>query len=372
MKIDKFKIYVLEIILFIFLLFALFESNIVTKTSLAVILFVYMIICVALLKKRKSPPIYHRQVTAIMTIFSILYLAGFYLLGLYFGYYQATVKLSMWSLWKYIIPLTVIIVSSEVIRNVLISQKGEKTKGLAFIIMVLIDLIIYTGVYDLSNLDDFATVISFILFASVACNLLYNYVSSKFGYKGVIIYRLVTILYAYIIPIVPNIYVFFRSVIRMIYPYVIYLILDYTYAKTTYTTDYVDQRKKAINTTSLVIFAVLLSMLVSCQFRFGILVIGSPSMTGTINKGDAAVFERYETQDIKEGMIIIFNKNNLRIIHRVIEIQKVNGETRYYTKGDANAQPDDGYITDKDIIGVSLFKIKYIGYPSIWLRDIFS
>ena len=372
MKIDKFKIYVLEILLFIFLLFALFESNIVTKTSLAIILFIYMIVCVLLLKKRKSPPIYHKQVTIVMTIFAILYLAGFYLLGLYFGYYDATVKLSLWSLYKYIIPLTVIIISSEVIRSVLIAQKGEKTKILAFLIMVLIDLIVYTGVYDLNNLDDFLTVIGFILFASVACNLLYNYVSSKFGNKGVIIYRLITVLYVYFIPFVPNIYIFFKSVIRMIYPYVIYLVLDYTYAKKTYTTDYVDQRKKAINTTSLVVFATLISMLVSCQFRYGIIVIGSGSMTGTINKGDAAVFEKYEKQDIKEGMVIIVNKNNIRIIHRVIEIQKVNGETRYYTKGDANVQADDGYITDKDIVGVTLFKIKYIGYPSIWVRDIFS
>lgn len=372
MKIDKVKIYLLEIILFIFLLFALFESNIITKTSLAIILFIHMFLCIFLLKKRKALPLYHKQVSIVMIAFSILYLAGFYLMGLYFGYYDATVKLSLWSLYKYIIPLTVIIISSEVIRNILLSQKGKLIKFLAFIIMVLIDLIIYTGVYDLNNLEDFLTVVGFILFASVACNLLYNYVSSNFGYKGIIIYRLVTILYVYFIPFVPNVYIFFKSVIRMIYPYIIYLVLDYTYAKRTFTTDYVDHRKKIVNTSSLVVFATLVSMLVSCQFRYGIIVIGSGSMTGTIDKGDATFFEKYENQDIKEGMVIIFNKNNIRIIHRIIEIQRINGETRYYTKGDANVQADEGYITDKDIVGITLFKIKYIGYPSIWVRDLFT
>ena len=369
---DKLKIYCLEISLFLFLLFALFESNVITRSILAVVLFTYMILSIFLLKKRSILPIYHKQVMILMTVFAFIYLAVFYLMGLYFGYYESTVKLSIWSVWNYIIPLSVIIISSEVIRYILLSQKSKKPKFLVFIIMVLIDLIIYTGVYDLNNLSDFLTVIGFIFFASVACNLLYNYISVRFGYKGIIIYRIVTALYVYFIPIVPDIYIFFRSVLRMVYPYMIYLILDYTYAKRHLIADYVDQRKKVINTTILVIFATLISMLVSCQFRYGVIVIGSGSMTGTLNKGDATVFEKYNNHEIKEGDVIIFLNGGLRIIHRVVDIKEINGETRYFTKGDANMQMDDDYITEKDIVGITLFRIKYIGYPSIWVKDIFS
>ena len=95
-------------------------------------------------------------------------------------------------------------------------------------------------------------------------------------------------------------------------------------------------------------------------------------MTGALNKGDAIVYESYEKQAINEGDVLIFNKDKIRIIHRVIEIKEINGQKRYFTKGDANQKVDDGYITEKDIIGISLFKIKYIGYPSIWVNDIFS
>ncbi len=35
-------------------------------------------------------------------------------------------------------------------------------------------------------------------------------------------------------------------------------------------------------------------MVVSCRFRYGTLVIGTGSMTGTINKGDIIIYERYE------------------------------------------------------------------------------
>ena len=51
---------------------------------------------------------------------------------------------------------------------------------------------------------------------------------------------------------------------------------------------------------------------------------------------------------------------------------EVNGEKRYTTKGDANDDIDDGYITNEDIVGISKFRIAYIGYPSVWLHDMFS
>lgn len=369
---DKFKIYVLEFALFFFLLFALFESNIITRSILALVLFVYMFLCIFLLKKRNILPIYHKQVMILMIVFSFIYLAVFYLMGLYFGYYNSTVQLSWWSFWNYILPLGVIIVSSEIIRRILLSQKGKKPKVLVFTIMVLIDLIIYTGVYDLTNLNDLLAVIGFIFFASIACNLLYNYISIRFGSKGIIIYRLVTVLYAYFIPIIPDVYIFFRSILRMVYPYLIYLVIDYTYAKRNLIVDYVDQRKKVVSTTLLVIFATLVSMLVSCQFRFGILVVGSGSMTGAIDKGDATIYEKYKGQNIRVGDVIIFKDGGVNIVHRVIDIKEINSQKRYYTKGDANQEMDEDYVLEKNIEGITKFRIRYIGYPSLWVRDIFS
>ena len=53
----------------------------------------------------------------------------------------------------------------------------------------------------------------------------------------------------------------------------------------------------------------------------------------------------------------------MRTVHRVIDKAIVNGEKRYYTKGDANEKMDSSYITDDEIDGLVLFRIKYIGYP---------
>ena len=126
----------------------------------------------------------------------------------------------------------------------------------------------------------------------------------------------------------------------------------------------------AIVTVMSVTFIVSVAMLISCQFRFGALVIATDSMTGEINRGDMILYERYEDQVIREGQIIVFTENRSKIIHRVIKVENIGGITRYYTKGDANEDPDSGYRTDADIVGVTDVKISYVGYPTLWLHEL--
>lgn len=239
--------------------------------------------------------------------------------------------------------------------------------------MVLVDLIIYANVYDMSDFDTFVETMGFTLFASMAGNLLYNYTSSRYGALPIIIYRLLTILYVYIIPVVPNVYMFFRCILRTIYPYIIYLLLEYTYASKKMAIAYTKKNGAIVLKVLTCSFAVIVAMLVSCQFKYGLLVIGSGSMTGTINKGDAMLYVDYDGQEeIKEGQIVMFQSGGIKVVHRVIEINVVNDEIRYITKGDANNMKDEGYITKSDIVGLYILKLSYAGYPSLWLRDIFS
>jgi signal peptidase len=95
-------------------------------------------------------------------------------------------------------------------------------------------------------------------------------------------------------------------------------------------------------------------------------------MTGELNKGDIAIYERYDDQVIEEGQVIVFRDGNKHVIHRVVDKSNINGEFRYYTKGDANEHLDAGYITDSDIKGVVVLNLPYFGYPTLWLRDLFK
>lgn len=381
MKKDKIKIYIFELLLIIFLFFAIFASNIFNRIILAAILFIYTIIICRIFKNKKINSIYNKQIFIWMIIFALVYVSLFYLMGLYYDFRHAKILFSFGTLFKYIIPLIIIITSSEIIRKIFLLQNGRVRIGklqinlstvLCYIIMVLIDFIIYNDIYTLNRLDDFLIALGFVLFASLSCNLLYNYISIRYGEKSIIIYRLITILYVYIIPIVPDVYIFFQSFLRMLYPYLIYILLEKNYSKFDFIISYTDRKKQIIGNTILIVVLTLFIMLISCQFRYGILVVGSESMNGTINKGDAVIFEKYSNQIVKKGQVIIFDYNGIKTIHRVDEIKKVNDVNRYYTKGDANKERDFGYITDNKIDGLVKLKVKYIGYPTLWVRKLFS
>lgn len=381
MKKDKIRIFILETLLVAILFFALFALNIVSRWVLAIVLGIYAVAATQLYKRRKIVTAEKKYATLLMVIFSMFYIAIFYLLGLYFGFTKAKILLSISTILRIILPLSIIIISSEVLRRVFLSQKLQiKIKSfkldispiLTFIAMIIIDILVYAEVYNLAKLDDFLTVLGFVFFASLSCNLLYNYITNRHGVKGIMIYRLVTVLFVYIIPITPNVYIFFRSFLRMLYPYIIYVIFEKLFRKEKITTAKTEQRREFIGNTVFITLAALLVMLISCQFKYGIIVVGSESMTGALNKGDAVIFEKYKNQPIENGQVIIFKYNDIQTIHRVVEIQKVNGEIRYYTKGDANARNDNEYRTDKDIYALVNLRVKYIGYPTLWVRELFS
>ena len=381
MEKDKIRIFVLEIILIIFLFFALFALNIFTRKVLSLALGIYAIIVSLFLKKRNFSSINKKQVTILMVVFSMFYIAIFYMLGLYFGFERSKILFSLKTIIDFIIPLSIIIISSEWLRGTFLSHKIEigyknKKKDLSimftYVSMVIIDLIIYTAVYNIAILDDFLTVLGFIFFSSLSCNLLYNYITNRYGIKGVIIYRLITVLFAYVIPIVPDVYIFFRSFLRMLYPYLIYLVFEKLFSKNDYSMGRIEKRKEMFGNTLIIVLSAALVMLISCEFKYGIIVVGSKSMTGTIDKGDAVIFEKYTNQEIKNGQVIIFNYNNIQTIHRVVEVQQINGEYRYYTQGDANKRRDEDYRTNKDIYALVDLKVKYIGYPTLWVRELLS
>lgn len=381
MKKDKIRIFILEILLVLILFFALFALNIFTRSVLALIIGIYALITAYVLKRRKIVSIHKKQAMILMITFAMFYLGIFYLLGLYFGFVKSKILLSFSTIFKFILPISIIIIGSEAIRRIFLSHeliikiKSKKiniSPILTYIAMVIIDLLIYTEAYDLAKLDDFLTVLGFVFFASLSCNLLYNYITNRYGSKGIIIYRLITILYVYIFPIVPDMYIFFKSFLRMVYPFIMYLIFEKLFSKNDYTVAVQDKRREVLDNSILLVLATLAVMLISCQFRYGIIVVGSESMTGTVNKGDAVIFEKYTDQQIEKGQIIIFNYNDIKTIHRVVDIQKVNGEYRYYTKGDANKRNDEGYRTEEDIYALVELRVKYIGYPTLWVRELFS
>ena len=381
MKIDKLKLYIVEFVLIAVLFFTLFASYIETRWFLAIFLILFFLVIKWFIKGREVKSIYNRQVLILLSIFAIIYLAIFYALGIHYGFAKSKYLFNISNILGVVLPTIIIIVLSELIRNILINQDGIiKIRGrkinlsilLIYLSMILIDYDLYARMYNLSHLEDFLTAFGLILFASMANNLLFIYLSKRFGSRPIIAYRLITVLYMYLIPYQPDVYIFLRIFLRILYVFILYMVMERTYSKNDFAVSYREKRRNIFWTCIIFVVVTLMIMLISCQFRYGIIVIGSTSMEGTIDKGDAIIYEQYHGDRIEKGQIVMFVYNDIKTIHRVVEVKNINGQTRYYTKGDANKDYDTGFRTTEDIEGLVRVKIKYIGLPTLWLRSLFE
>ena len=104
-------------------------------------------------------------------------------------------------------------------------------------------------------------------------------------------------------------------------------------------------------------------------FGFKTSEIVSRSMEDTINKNDIIVVKKVDKNEIDENDIISFDNGNEIITHRIVEIENINGQTLYTTKGDNNRFADDEKISFEQIEGKYVFKLSKLGYLMNFLKN---
>ena len=328
------------------------------------------------IKKRNILSINKNQVLLILLVIALVYVMLYYLSGIRFGFYKNPYRLTGSNFFKFFLPIAAIVVFTEVVRFVLMAQKSRAAHILCYLSCVLAEMLMRSDLPSVTSFNRFMDLVAGALFPALIANLLYNYLSTRYGIYPNLVFRLVTSLHGYVFSVTSGISDSLLNFFRVLLPIAIYLFIDALFErKRTYA---LGNRSRFLRVTSKVLTVVVLIlmigtvMLVSNQFYFGSLVIATESMTGELNKGDVALFERYEDQLIIEGQVIVFEKYNTMIVHRVVDIEIINGNTRYYTKGDANEDLDLGYITDGEIVGLVNLKLPYFGYPTLWVRSLFN
>lgn len=324
--------------------------------------------------KRSIHSYFKRQVTVIVAAVVAVYLMLHYLLGIEFGFVIAAKDyLFINSIFRKILPLAVIVSASEIVRSVLLAEKQRAVTVISYFIGVASVLICAGGIPSFRSSFQLVDFMGTALFPALTANITFTYLSGRYGMLPNLIYRLALTLYVYIIPITPDVPKIITAFVLMILPLAMQLFIDMLFEKKVRRAKARQGKWRFVFPAVLGVFMVGVILLISCKFRYGILVIATESMSGEIEKGDAVVFESYEhCEEVEENDVIVFLENNRQVVHRVVEIQTVDGVRQYITKGDANEGVDSGFRTDGDIIGVVRFKMVYVGYPSLWLKDIFE
>ena len=376
MKKSEKILFAIESILILIFLLSIFVKNIFNDYLLFILLAISIGIIYFFMGYEKDKNMYKKNLVFFTAFYTVSFLVLIYGVGLIFGYIKTPFKTDIISVFKNVFPIILVIFSSELLRY-LISRKGEKSRViyvLTVILFILIDLMSSIKLYNLTELENILQFSTSIVLPSIFKNWMLTSFAFKYGFVQNLVYRLILELYPYILPITPDLGIYLESIVMMTFPILLKREIYYRFDKEK-KKDLRDKRyfQKTI-TALIIIMTVLLIGLNSNLFRYWMAVIGSGSMEPTINIGDAVIVDKsYQKHldKLNEGDVLVFKIGNKIYVHRIINIENQNGNYNINTKGDRKGQIEDNWVvTNKDVIGVVKFKIKHIGYPTVWLSRI--
>ena len=266
-----------------------------------------------------------------------------------------------------------VVISKEYIRYKLINNVYEKDKikiaVLISIVYVIVDMNInrfvtenLTAIFVIKQI--FVNIIPLIV-----KNILFSYIAIYADFRASIIYQLIIDAYLWLSPILPNLNWMMDSILEISVPIVLLMYLQYIKTKNSIYKSKEDLlRSDPRNAIPIVIVIVLAMWFAVGVFPIKPVSIASGSMFPEIHVGDIALIKKCNANDIIVGDIIQYQMEGYTVIHRVIEKKQKNGEYIFITKGDNNKSQDLNPVNEDQVIGKCIFKIRYLGYPAIWLH----
>ena len=377
MKQSEIKLLILEFIGSLILILNIFVKTILNDYTIILFVVAMLALSYYMLGFEKSKKTDKKEIIRSVAIYSAAFLFLLYGLGIFIGYVHSPYSRNFWGMLKNILPITILIFSTELLRYNILKKSGN-TKKMRFITVIfttLIDMSIVARLYNIHTFEGFEEMLMVIVIPMGSKNIMLSRFSGSYGYEPGVIYSLIMGLYEYILPIQPDLNIYLRSVLTFLIPVGMEVIINNRFEKK----EKVDIRdenslqNKILTAVSSIIMVIII-MLNSNAFRFATSAVGSGSMEPTIRVGDAILIDKFyqdHLDKLKVGDILVFRIEDSVYTHRIVDID-IHGQTyQISTKGDkkGNVQ-DDWLVTNKDVVGVVKGRIPLIGYPTVWLNQL--
>lgn len=371
-------IYISEIILFIYIvLLSLFINNIsneMKNISSIVVLSVLLIFLLTFFGAQKDNNFLKDSSARIVTASLMMFMIIIYGLGIITGFYRGYSINDYNTLFRVLIPIIIIILELEIVRFVLLKNcfKNKKAIIIFTVLSSILNIILELNLGTLGTKEDRFIFLSTMIFPIIAEEALCSYMTYKISMLPSIIYKLVIKLYFYILPIVPNLGDYVYSVINIIFPFAIYSILNKMVIKYEKEKEKLKKVNRVIFTIPLIIAFIILMILVSGIFKYKMIAIASNSMKPVFSRGDTVIYEKIDIKELEVGDVLVFQKDNIIVTHRITKIWKQNDKYYFITKGDNNNTEDQFTPKEENVLGKVNIVLKYIGYPTVLINEFFG
>lgn len=367
------KLLIFEFIFFIILLLNSFLYNVLTNYILLILLAVLIFIFNIFFGLEKDRHRYTKDITIEIIILLLIFFLVYYLVGIIIGFIRTDNYYSWNGIVHFLIPNILLIILKEYLRYQIINKSKGNTLLIIGTCFLFIFLDISNSIYYshfLTSYDVFIF-IALTLLPAISTNIVCSFLTAKTGFKPVIIYLFITTMYAYFLPIVPNLNEYVMSIISFLMPIIIgYRI--YQFFEKDRAIRIIQNKNCFLAIGSITILVGVLVYFVSGYFSYQTIAIASNSMNPAICKGDVVIIKKINSnyEKLHEGQIIAYKYGNNIIVHRLIKIIKDDQQYYFYSKGDANNNQDNYVIKQDMIIGIVDIKIPYIGLPTVWLNEL--
>lgn len=376
MKKSEKKILAVEIILILTFIFNIFVLKNSSQYLIAIILAIALVLLYLMVGFEKDNLKLKRDLLMTTLIYVISYYIVTYILGIFFEFLRSPYSLGLVTFLRNVTPVLVFIFAKELLRYEL-NMKGEKNNLLiilSIVIFVLADTSTLLYKYNLTNVSDLVKFLEVAFFPLAAENIMLTYLATRGGYTSTITYQILMKMPIYVVPIVPNINTYIDVIFKIVFPLLLFRSL---YEEVSGNKERQLEKAKSNHLAKRIVFSFSVVILLvtvyltSGLFTYYAVTIGSGSMIPNLGVGDIVIVKKTKNYEgLEVGDILVYNKETKVVVHRITEKNKVDNEYVFRTKGDANDAEDWYDIYEEDIIGTVKAKIKYLGYPTIWVNKL--
>ena len=169
-------------------------------------------------------------------------------------------------------------------------------------------------------------------------------------------------------PVLPNLNWLEKSFTSLVAVVIVYSILSLTHM----TGDPAEETsKRGIGQLYTALFIMGLVWLSNGALGYQAVTVTSGSMTPSIGVGDLVIVN-LDNDNLQVGDVILFDVGHGYVLHRIESIESNGASKVILTKGDANSDIDPWVVEEWQVVGVKVYKIPWLGWPSIWVRQLLS
>ena len=271
-------------------------------------------------------------------IFILLYLIIYFSLGLFFGYQRSPYSHSLNGYIKNFIAFFMVVFFREFIRSIFMNNcsKSKLIYAITILLFILVEINFNTlSSAFLSGAEAFKYCCS-VLIPLIVKNLLLSYLVVISGYRASMAYTLPLVFFNIILPIFPALDWFMIALCELLLCLCIFINVSRIHEKKTlHLSKRILRKSSPFKKIPTIVLVLLFVLFVAGFFKYVPVAVMSNSMYDLIERGDAVIVSKLSQDELhvlKVGDIIQYKLDNSFVIHRIIHIDKKNGNLIFTTK----------------------------------------